>query len=305
MIRIGTRGSMLAMKQAREVADKLSQIHPQIADRLIIEEIATSGDRIQDRPLSEVGGKGLFTKELEQALLDNRIDLAVHSMKDVETQVPDGTLIAAILEREDVRDVFISPTFQNIADMPAGAKLGSSSLRRRSQAKFANPDIALVDFRGNVQTRLDKLARGVAQATFLAAAGLKRLGQAADMFHVVETDDMLPAVAQGAIGLHVRANDNVLREIIEPLNHGPTARCVNAERAYLAKLDGSCRTPIAGHGKIVGDQFIFKGEVLSIDGARRIQCERTGKIHEAINLAQNAASEILDQAGPQFFERGL
>lgn len=300
MIRIGTRGSLLALKQACEVADKLRALHGDSAGASEIVEIKTSGDRIQDRPLSEVGGKGLFTKEIEQSLFDGRIDVAVHSLKDVETAIPEGTELAAILEREDVRDVFISRKYSSVGDMPAGAKLGTSSLRRRSQAVFLNPAIKPVDFRGNVQTRLDKLERGVADATFLARAGLNRLGYDEAFFHVVPADDMLPAVAQGAIALHIRSSDTASRDLVAPLNHQETALCVTAERAFLAALDGSCRTPIAGLGELVDGRFRFRGEILSIDGRHCFKAARQGAPEAAVKLAVEAAEEVLTAAGDKF-----
>lgn len=301
MIRLGTRGSILALKQAHEVAEKLRAAHGERAGRLEIVEIKTSGDRIQDRPLSEVGGKGLFTKELEQALFDNRIDVAVHSLKDVETMPPDGTELASVLEREDVREVFISRKYRSVTEMPAGARLGSSSLRRRSQAVFLNPAIELVDFRGNVQTRLDKLARGIADATFLARAGLNRLGYDEDFFHDVPVDDMLPAVAQGAVGLQIRSDDAAAREAVSVLNHQATALCATAERAFLAKLDGSCRTPIAGFAELSGNELRFRGQILSSDGRQCLSAERKGEPAAAIRLAVDAAEELLKAASDDFF----
>lgn len=301
MIRIGTRGSILALKQAHEVADKLRALHGEMAGACEIIEIKTSGDRIQDRPLSEVGGKGLFTKEIEQALFDERIDVAVHSLKDVETAIPEGTELPAILEREDVREVFMSSKYASVRDMPEGACLGSSSLRRRAQAKYINPGITLVDFRGNVQTRLDKLASGVADATFLARAGLNRLGHNDALCHDVSVDDMLPAVAQGAIALHVRSSDAATRDAVAPLNHQETALCVTAERAFLARLDGSCRTPIAGLGELIDGGFRFRGEILSTDGTRCLKAARDGEPAAAVRLAIEAAEELRAAAGDDFF----
>lgn len=297
MLRIGTRGSLLALRQAHEVAGKIKHLQGDPDWPVEIVEIKTSGDQIQDRPLSEVGGKGLFTKEIEQALFDKRIDVAVHSFKDVETKLPDGTEMIAILEREDVREVFISRKFKSVRDMAAGARLGSSSLRRRAQAKHINAGIKLVDFRGNVQTRLAKLADGIADATFLARAGLNRLGASEDFFHDVSVDDMLPAVAQGAIALQIRSDDAQSRQVVGALNHSNTAMCVNAERAFLAKLDGSCRTPIAGLAELVGDQVRFRGEVLSDDGQRCLRAERHGAMATATEMAIDAAEEILRNGG--------
>lgn len=292
---------MLALRQAHEVAEKICALHGFDAHDFEIVEINTSGDQIQDRPLSEVGGKGLFTKEIEQALFDERIDVAVHSLKDVETTLPDGTELVACLEREDVRDVFISRKYRSIREMPAGAKLGTSSIRRRSQALFINSAIELVDFRGNVQTRLDKLARGVADATFLARAGLNRLGYDEDYFHDVAAGDMLPAVAQGAIGLQIRSSDSRAREVVAPLNHQATALCVGAERAFLKELDGSCRTPIAGYAELVDGQVRFAGEILSLDGKSCIKASRAGEPAAALRLAVEAALELRDAAGSNFF----
>ena len=304
MIRIGTRGSQLALKQAHEAVERLARQHGLGNERFEIVEIHTEGDRIQDRPLSEVGGKGLFTKEIERALLDGRIDIAVHSMKDVETAIPDGTDMAAILEREDVRDVFISEKYASLADMPAGAKLGTSSLRRRAQAKYANSKIELVDFRGNVQTRLGKLASGVADATFLARAGLNRLGLDPETYVTMEPVEMLPAVAQGAIGLQVRSDDAETRDLVAPLDDQATALCIAAERRYLALLNGSCRTPIAGLGVLEGDQFRFRGAIYSLDGTVCHTAERLGSPRAAPTLAEEAAKELLERAGPTFFEAG-
>jgi hydroxymethylbilane synthase len=301
MIRIGTRGSVLALKQAHEVADKLRLEHGDDCEAIEIVEIKTSGDRIQDRPLSEVGGKGLFTKEIEQALFDKRIDVAVHSLKDVETAIPEDTVFAAVLEREDVREVFISRKYAFVGEMPAGARLGTSSLRRRSQAKFINPDIELVDFRGNVQTRLEKLEQGVADATFLARAGLNRLGYDEVYFHDVAVDDMLPAVAQGAIALQIRSADTELWKRLKPLNDEATNLSVTAERAFLAKLDGSCRTPIAGFAQWGLSGIRFRGEILSIDGRRRLTAERSGPAETALQMAVDAADELLAAAGGEFF----
>ena len=300
MIRIGTRGSVLALKQAHEVAGKLRTQHGDDLPISIV-EIQTSGDRIQDRPLSEVGGKGLFTKEIEQALFDGRIDVAVHSMKDVETAIPDGTDLVAILEREDVREVFISRKFTSVRHMVPGAKLGTSSLRRRAQAKSINSGIELVDFRGNVQTRLEKLERGVADATFLARAGLNRLDCAAEYFYDVGVEEMLPAVAQGAIGLQIRSDDAAARDAVAHLNHAATALCVAAERAFLAKLDGSCRTPIAGLAKLKDGKVRFRGEILSIDGKRSLKASRDGEAERAVELAVEAAQELLAAGGGDLF----
>ena len=299
-IRIGTRGSALALAQAFEVRARLMQAHglPESAFDIVV--IKTTGDRILDRPLAEVGGKGLFTKEIEEALTANEIDLAVHSMKDMQTALPPGLVIGATLPREDVRDAFISLKYRALAELPSGATVGTSSLRRQAQVKRLRPDLTVVGFRGNVQTRLNKLGDGVADATFLACAGLKRLGLAERITAPVEVDDMLPAVAQGAIGIEVRAGDEQTAALIAPLDHPETAICVAAERAFLTRLEGSCRTPIAGHARLEGGTLRFRGQILSVDGSASHATERSGPPQSAIQLGDDAARELLDRAGPGF-----
>lgn len=301
-IRIGTRGSPLALAQAHEVRALLMRAHGLSEDRFAIEVIKTSGDIILDRPLSEVGGKGLFTKEIEQALLERQIDLAVHSMKDVATALPEGLGISAILEREDVRDAFISLKYKTLDEMPAGAKVGTSSLRRQSQVRSMRPDLEVVEFRGNVQTRLQKLADGIADATFLACAGLNRLGMADRISSVVETETMLPAVAQGAVGIEIRTEDEDTAELIAPLNHEATALCVTAERAFLARLEGSCRTPIGGLAQLDGNVVRFRGQILTVDGATTHSAAREGSPASALQIADDVGRELLERAGPEFFK---
>lgn len=293
-IRIGTRGSPLALAQAYETRDRLMAAHGFHADAIEIVVIKTSGDQILDRPLSEVGGKGLFTKEIEEALHRKEIDLAVHSMKDLETKLPDGLAIGAVLPREDVRDAFISFEFKDLASIPAGQKVGTSSLRRRAQLKHVRPDLEVVEFRGNVQTRLAKLRDGVAVATFLACAGLKRLGQEDRIKCPIPTDAMLPAVAQGVIAIEMRSDDQTAEEMLAALNDRTTEICVAAERAFLAKLDGSCRTPIAGLAEPMADRrFRFRGQVLSPDGAIMVSAERLGAADAIAALAIEAADELI------------
>jgi hydroxymethylbilane synthase len=301
-IRIATRGSPLALAQAREVRSRLMAAHGLAEDAFEIKVIKTSGDSIQDRPLSEAGGKGLFTKEIEEALLSGKADLAVHSMKDVETVLPLGLSIAAVLPREDVRDAFISVRYKSLADLPSGARIGTSSLRRRAQVLRLRPDLKPVDFRGNVETRLKKLEQGVADATFLALAGLNRLGQSQRATAVMPAEEMLPAVAQGAIGIQIRHSDVSAAKLVAPLNHEPTALCIAAERAFLAKLDGSCRTPIAGLAQLKGAEINFRGMILSTGGRRCLMAHRQGPAAQALILAEDAAAELLDQAGPNFFQ---
>jgi hydroxymethylbilane synthase len=298
-IRIGTRGSPLALAQAHEVRARLIAAHGIAEHRFEIIVIKTTGDQITG-PLSEVGGKGLFTKELEEALLANEIDLAVHSMKDVATVLPDGLTITAILPREDVRDAFISLKYATLDDVPAGARIGTSSLRRQAQVKLRRPDLEVIGFRGNVQTRLKKLSEGVADATFLACAGLKRLDLTERITSAVETDVMLPAVAQAAISIEIRADDEDTAALAGKLNDERTALCVTAERAFLRVLDGSCRTPIAGLAELDGGQLRLRGQLLSPDGSQEFSTVQTGPAASAIAIGERAAHELLERAGPNF-----
>lgn len=292
-IRLGTRGSPLALAQAHEVRDRLAAAHTMSPDAVTINVIKTSGDRILDRPLADIGGKGLFTKEIEDALLANEIDLAVHSMKDMQTALPDGLMIGAVLPREDVRDAFLSLKYPDIDALPQGAVVGTSSLRRQAQLLNARPDLKVIGFRGNVQTRLKKLEDGVADATFLAVAGLKRLGLADRITSPVPISKMLPAVAQAAIGIEVRAGDERTADLIAPLNDEAAALAVTIERAFLARLEGSCRTPIAGHAWLKGPHLVFWGQVLSPDGTREFNVERIGPPEQALDIGTSAADQIL------------
>jgi hydroxymethylbilane synthase len=300
-VRIGTRGSPLALAQAHDVQARLIAAHGWAADRCAIVVIKTTGDSILDKPLAEAGGKGLFTKEIEEALLDGSIDLAVHSMKDVPTELPPGLSLACMLPREDVRDAFISLKYKSFADLPMGATLGTSSLRRASQAAWARPDLKIVQFRGNVQTRLAKLADGVADATFLAVAGLNRLGRADRITQAIPTEVMLPAVAQGAVGIEIRDNDAATRALLQPLDDAATTAAVTAERVFLRRLEGSCRTPIAGHVAFTGDQLTFRGQILTPDGRESLSVTRSGPRADANGIAAAAADELMAQAGRQFF----
>jgi len=300
-IRIGTRGSPLALAQARQVMAQLVAAQGLGDDDCEIVVIKTSGDRITDRPLAEAGGKGLFTKEIEEALLAGDIDLAVHSMKDMPTVLPDGLAIAAALKREDPRDAFISAAYGTLAELPSGATVGTSSLRRQAQALHRRPDIQVVPLRGNVETRLRKLEQGVADATFLACAGLNRLGLSQHIRARIDTDVMLPAVAQGAVGVEIRSGDERTAQLIAPLNDATTALCVAAERAFLARLDGSCRTPIAGLAELRDGTLQFRGEILTPDGAQCHATARSGAPEAALRLGEEAASELLQRAGPDFF----
>ncbi len=299
-IRIGTRGSPLALAQAREVALRLAQAHKLADGTCELVVIKTSGDRIADRPLIEAGGKGLFTKELEEALLAGDIELAVHSMKDMPAQVPAGLGIAAILPREDARDAFVSVKYASFDELPSGAVVGTSSPRRQAQALRLRPDLRIVPLRGNVETRLRKLGEGIADATFLACAGLNRLGLAQHATERMGLDRMLPAVAQGAIGIEVRTEDSDTATLVAALGDAPTELCVSAERAMLSSLEGSCRTPIAGHAELREGALHIRGEILAPDGRQCYAATRSGAPHRAMRLGEETAAELLGRAGPDF-----
>ena len=300
-LRIGTRGSPLALWQAHEVRRCLMVAFDLPEDAFAIVVIKVMGDQIQDRALKDIGGKGLFTREIEDALLDGGIDVAVHSMKDMPTLQPDGLILNCYLPREDVRDGFLSPGVARLADLPHGAVVGSSSLRRRAQLAVRRPDLKLVEFRGNVQTRMRKLEEGVAVATFLAMAGLNRLGLAHMARGAIEVDEMLPAVAQGAIGIERRVSDARVEALLAGIHHGPTGQRLAAERAFLLKLDGSCETPIAGLAVIDGDQIWLRGEILRPDGTKVITGELRGAVGDGPDLGTALGAELLGRAGPGFF----
>ncbi len=302
MIRIGTRGSPLALAQAHETRDRLMAAHGLPAQAFEIVVIRTTGDRVQDRPLSELGGKGLFTKEIEEALLSGDIDIAVHSMKDMPTEQPAGLALTCFLPREDVRDAFVSLTAGGLDDLPAGAVIGTSSLRRRAQVLNARPDLRVVEFRGNVQTRLRKLEDGVADATFLAMAGLIRLGRRDIATAPIPADRMLPAIAQGAIGIEQRVDDAETSALLALINDAPTATRMAAERALLAGLDGSCRTPIGGLAEFSGVSLRLRAEILRPDGSERHFTERSGPAADGAAMGASAAKELRDRAGPGFFD---
>ncbi len=300
-IRIGTRGSPLALAQAREVRRRIVEAHRLSLDKCELCIIKTTGDKIVDRPLVEDGGKGLFTKEIEEALLAGDIDLAVHSTKDMPTVLPAGLGIGAMPKREDPRDAFISVTYSSLDDVPAGATVGTSSLRRQAQVLRQRPDLQVIPFRGNVETRLRKLKEGAADATLLACAGLNRLNLSQHIKQPMSPEVMLPAVAQGAICIEVRSDDDKTARLIAPLNDAETAICVATERAFLAKLDGSCRTPIAGLAELSGNTLRFRGEILTPDGTQSHATERSGAPETALRLGEDVAAELLDRAGPDFF----
>jgi hydroxymethylbilane synthase len=303
VLRIGTRGSPLALIQADIVRGALIAAHPHLTDAVVeIVPIKTTGDKVQDRTLSEIGGKGLFTKEIEEALLDGRIDLAVHSMKDMPTIFPDGMEIAALLEREDPRDAWVSPVASSIPALPDGATIGTASLRRQAQVLAARPDLKVVPLRGNVGTRLQKLARGEAAGTLLALAGLKRLGRMDAVTAILSTEEMLPAVAQGAIGVEIRSDDGKTRRLLEPLNHPPTSIAVAAERTCLAELEGSCRTPIAAYAELDGDRLRLRGLIALPDGSALHRAEERGTatLEGAAALGLAVGRRLKALAGPGF-----
>ncbi|MCV6593186.1 MAG: hydroxymethylbilane synthase [Silicimonas sp.] len=300
--RIGTRGSPLALAQAYETRDRLAAAFDMPEDAFEITVIKTTGDRVLDRPLGEIGGKGLFTKEIEEALLSGAIDLAVHSMKDMPVEQPEGLMIDACLPREDVRDAFVTLNGRALSVLGEGSVVGTSSLRRRSQLLHRRPDLEVVEFRGNVQTRLAKLEAGVAEGTFLAMAGLTRLGLLDEVPAVaIEVGDMLPAVAQGAIGIERRADDAAVAEMLDAIRHVETEQRLSAERAFLAALDGSCQTPIAGLAELDGTSMMLRGEILATDGSKAYAGHREGPISEAVAMGRDLADELLGQAGPGFF----
>jgi len=300
LLRLGSRGSPLALAQAAEVRDRLAAALGVAPERIDIQAIRTTGDRIQDRPLAEAGGKALFTKEIEEALLAGSIDLAVHSAKDLPTILPSGLTLAAFLPREDARDVLITRKATSLRALPQGAVMGTASVRRQAMVKRMRPDLKVVTFRGNVETRLRKLEAGEADATLLALAGLKRLGLAAKATVVMTIDEFLPAVGQGAIAIETRADDTATREMLARINDADTATALATERAFLAVLDGSCRTPIAGHATVSGDQVRFRGLIVKPDGSEAFETTRTGARGEAEKLGADAGRELKTRAGPGF-----
>jgi len=307
LCKIGTRGSPLAMAQAYMTRDLLEKTYPELAEEgaLEIVIIKTTGDKVLDKPLADIGGKGLFTRELDVALLSGRIDIAVHSMKDVPTYLPEGTVLPCNLEREDVRDAFLSAKYKSIAELPDGATVGSASLRRQAQLLAVNPTLQVVNFRGNVQSRIRKLGEGVVDATLLAYAGLRRLELTEHITTLLSNEEMLPAVAQGAIGIACREGDERQLGYLAGLNHEDTRIAVGTERAFLTALDGSCRTPIAGYASKGEDgKMTFSGLVAKPDGSIAYRCSAEGEwsyeAGEKLGLAEGA--KLKEQAGEEFFE---
>jgi len=301
-LKIGTRGSPLALAQAHETRARLMAAHGLPEQAFEIAVISTSGDSIQDRPLSEAGGKGLFTKEIEEAMLARRIDIAVHSSKDMPTVLPDGLELSAFLPREDARDAFIGKAARSIAELPRGARVGSSSLRRQALIRRMRPDLDVVMFRGNVQTRLRKLDEGIADGTILAYAGLKRLGLEHVVTDLMPLERFPPAPGQGAICIESRIGDADVERMLAAIHDAPTGQALACERAFLAALDGSCRTPIAGHATISGESLSFAGLIISPDGTQSHEVRLDGPASDAARIGAEAARAVRAKAGETFFD---
>ncbi len=298
-LRLGARGSPLALAQAAAVRAALTRVHG--SGTIAVVPIRTTGDRIRDRPLGEAGGKGLFTKEIDEALLAGRIDAAVHSAKDMPTQLPDGLIIAACLERGDVRDAFISPVAARLAELPQGAVLATSSLRRKALALRARPDLKVVAVRGNVETRLAKVTAGEMDATVLAAAGLARLDLLARASAIMTPEEWLPAVGQGVIAIATRADDRRTIDLLAAIDHAATAIALCVERAFLARLDGSCRTPIGGLAEVDGERVRLRGIIVKPDGSACFAVARSGLTTDAERIGGDAGAELAELGGPDFF----
>jgi hydroxymethylbilane synthase len=299
-LKIGTRGSPLALAQARITRDLLIRSGLIAEDAIETVIIKTSGDRIQDRSLADIGGKGLFTKEIEEALTDGRIDMAVHSLKDLPAWMPEGLGLAAVLPRADPRDALLSPVATSIDTLPKGARIGTSSPRRKALLLNRRPDLSIVDFRGNVGTRLAKLAAGEVDGTMLAVAGMARLGVGAE-HHPIDPAEMLPAACQGAIGLETRLNDDWARSLCDAISHSESAVAVTAERAFLAELDGSCRTPIAALATIAGGRVRLEGLVARPDGTAIVRIDERAPAADAAHLGAEAGRRIKADMPREFF----
>lgn len=303
VLKIGTRGSPLALAQANDVKAKLLAAHTHLtSDDVTITVISTAGDRILDRHLMQAGGKGLFTREIEDALLKGDIDLAVHSCKDMPTILPDGLVLAAFLEREDPRDVFLTADGRSFASLPEGATVGTASLRRRAQALAKRPDLNIITFRGNVDTRIRKLKEGEAEGTFLARAGLNRLGRDVEDMETLSADEFLPAPAQGIVTIETRAGDAATQAALKPLDHSPSRIAAEVERTVLRTLDGSCRTPIGAHAQVADGQVSLRAQLLSVDGQTLFEEAGRCPAEEAVALAKELATKIRTDAGEAFFE---
>ena len=300
IIRIATRKSPLALWQAEHVAERLEKLFPQIKTELV--KMVTKGDKILDAPLAKVGGKGLFVKELEQGMLEGSADIAVHSMKDVPVEFPEGLHLAAILKREDPTDAFVSNNYRSLEDLPDNAKIGTSSLRRQCQIKEKFPDMEILSLRGNVNTRLAKLDAGEYDAIILASAGLKRLGMGERITECLDADVMLPAIGQGAIGIECRADDNEINIFVQALHDEDTTIRVTAERAMNARLNGGCQVPIAGFAEIQGDQLLMRGLVGSPDGKILYRAERQGSFAQAKEIGIAIADDLLAQGADEILQ---
>jgi hydroxymethylbilane synthase len=294
-LKIGTRGSALALAQARWVAERITESHPASRVELVI--IKTTGDKIQDVPLAQIGGKGLFIKEIEEALLQGRVDLAVHSLKDMPAEVPEGLMLGAVPPREDCRDAFISSRYATLAEIPPGGRVGTGSLRRRVQLRHRRPDLEVVPLRGNVDTRLRKMETLGLDGLILAAAGLNRLGLAHIYRGCVPEAEMLPAVGQGALGLEVRTADQDLHELLGFLDDRPTRIAVTAERAFLARLEGGCLVPVAALGRVAGDSLDLEALISDLEGRRLLRDRRSGPAAAAAGLGTSLAEDLLAQGG--------
>jgi hydroxymethylbilane synthase len=303
ILRIGSRGSPLALVQAREVQSRIAAAAGIDAAKIEIKVIRTTGDAVVDRPLAEAGGKGLFTKEIEEALLAGSIDLAVHSSKDLPTILPAGLVLAGFPPREDPRDAFISRKAATLRELPPGAVIGTSSPRRHALVKRLRPDATVVTLRGNVETRLRKLEAGEVDATLLAVAGLKRLGLVSAATAILDPAEFLPAVGQGAIGIETRDGDAETRAFVEAIDDADTSAALAAERAFLAVLDGSCRTPIGGHATLHGSTLRFRGIIVKPDGSAALEVRREGRREKAVELGEDAGRELHDRASADFFVR--
>lgn len=299
-IKIGTRASLLAITQSTMIKELIEKQHPGVTVELI--RITTTGDKILDVPLAKVGGKGLFVKELEDALLDGRADLAVHSMKDVPTELPSGLHLGIVTERENPRDAFVSNKYADVLALPQGAKVGTSSLRRKSQLACLRPDLVIEDLRGNVDTRLRKLDEGQYDAIILAAAGLNRLGKSDRITSLIEPVQMLPAIGQGALGLELRVDDTELLDGISFLNHAATAVAVTAERAFLLRLEGGCQVPIGAFATTAGDTVTLTGLIASVDGREILKEQMTGPAAEAAAMGTALAEKLLDMGGREILD---
>lgn len=300
VVRIGTRGSLLALTQSGFIQKEIQGLWPDVKVELTI--IKTTGDKIQDVPLAKVGGKGLFVKEIEEALLAGEVDLAVHSMKDVPAALPEGLIIGVVPRREDPRDVLVTNKARGLADLPPSAMVGSSSLRRAAQMRSARPDIRVETLRGNLDTRLRKLHEGLYDAIVLAAAGLHRMGWHDRITAYLEVEEFLPAIGQGALGIEFREDAEDVRRLLAPLHHEETAVAVTAERSLLQRLEGGCQVPIGGHARVDGDRVELSGLVASVDGSRVFRARRSAPWKEAAPLGVRVAEELLDAGGRSILE---